>query len=170
MLNMTFGESTKSRTQVQLRHNRFKEDREDVNNDARSGRPSTSTTGEILKQSNHYYKGCQWCWHIVRLMPTCFRQQRLFPNWKIWTKTTSLGHRSGDVDDLQQRSRFGKIGHNRWRSMDIWNQSSIIAMETSRRAKTEKKLQVRSNVFFSIAVAWCIMNSCHKVVRSIRIT
>ena len=40
---MAFRESTKSRTQVQLWHNRFKESRENVNDDARPGRPSTST-------------------------------------------------------------------------------------------------------------------------------
>ena len=41
---MAFGESTMSRTQVQLRYNRFKEGREDVNEDARC--PSTSTNDE----------------------------------------------------------------------------------------------------------------------------
>ena len=36
-------------TQVQLWHNRFKERRKDVNDDARSGRPSTSTTDENIE-------------------------------------------------------------------------------------------------------------------------
>ena len=44
MLTVEFGESTKSRTQVQLWYNRFKASREDVNEDVCSGRPSTSTT------------------------------------------------------------------------------------------------------------------------------
>ena len=44
MLTVIFGESTMSRTQVQLLYNRFKEDREDVNDDTSPGRPSTSTT------------------------------------------------------------------------------------------------------------------------------
>ena len=39
-----FGESTISRTQVQLGYNRFKEGRDDINDDARPGRPKTSTT------------------------------------------------------------------------------------------------------------------------------
>ena len=43
-LIFAFGESTLSRTQVQLWYNRFKKRREDVNDDARPGRPSTSTT------------------------------------------------------------------------------------------------------------------------------
>ena len=49
MLTVAFGESTMSRTQVQLRYDRFKEGREDINNDARPGRPSTSTTGENIE-------------------------------------------------------------------------------------------------------------------------
>ena len=44
MLTVTFGESTISRTQVQLRYIRFKKGREDVNDDARPDRPSTPTT------------------------------------------------------------------------------------------------------------------------------
>ena len=49
MLTVEFGESTISRTQVQLWYNRFKEGREDVNDDARPGRPSTSTTDENIE-------------------------------------------------------------------------------------------------------------------------
>ena len=46
--HLAFGESTMSRTQVQLWYNRLKEGREDVKDDARPGLPSTSTT--TLKQ------------------------------------------------------------------------------------------------------------------------
>ena len=49
MLTVAFGESTMSRTQVQLWYNRFTEDREDVNNVARLGCPSTSTTVENIE-------------------------------------------------------------------------------------------------------------------------
>ena len=49
MLAVAFGESTMSRTQVQLWYNRFKEGREDVNDDARLGRPSTSTTDDNIE-------------------------------------------------------------------------------------------------------------------------
>ena len=48
-MTVTFDESTVSRTQVQLWCNRFKEGREDVNDDARSGRPSTSTTDDNIE-------------------------------------------------------------------------------------------------------------------------
>ena len=39
-----------SRTQVQLWYNRFKEDREDINDDACPGRPSTSTAIGTVKE------------------------------------------------------------------------------------------------------------------------
>ena len=41
MLSVEFGESTMSRTQVQLWYNRFKEGREVINDDARPDSPST---------------------------------------------------------------------------------------------------------------------------------
>ena len=47
-VELEFGESTMSRTQVQMWYKRFKEGREDVNDDARPGRPSTSTTDENI--------------------------------------------------------------------------------------------------------------------------
>ena len=49
MLTVAFGEFAMSRIQVQLCYNRFKEGREDVNDDARPGRPSTSTTDENIE-------------------------------------------------------------------------------------------------------------------------
>ena len=49
MLTMVFGESTVTRTQVQLWYNRFKEGREEVNDDTRLGCSSTSTTDENIE-------------------------------------------------------------------------------------------------------------------------
>ena len=49
MLTVTFGESTMSRTQVQLWHKRFQEGQEDFNDNVRPGRPSTSTAGENIE-------------------------------------------------------------------------------------------------------------------------
>ena len=49
MFTAAFGESTMSRTQIQLWYNRFKEGREDVNDDTRPGRPSTSTADENIE-------------------------------------------------------------------------------------------------------------------------
>ena len=61
MLTVGFGESTMSRTQVQLGHNRFKEGRESVNDDAHPCSPSTYTTAENVNAvkkmifDNHTY-------------------------------------------------------------------------------------------------------------------
>ena len=49
MLTVAFGESTMSRTQVQLWYNRSKEGRVNINDDARPGPPGTSTTDENIK-------------------------------------------------------------------------------------------------------------------------
>ena len=49
MLTVTYSKFTMSRTQVQLWYNRFKEGREDVNDDASPGRPSTLTTDENIE-------------------------------------------------------------------------------------------------------------------------
>ena len=49
MLTVAFDDSTMSRTQVQLWFNPFKEGREDVNDDPRPSRPSTSTTDENIE-------------------------------------------------------------------------------------------------------------------------
>ena len=49
MLTVEFGESAMSRTQVQLWYKRFTEGREDVNDDARPGRPITLATDESIE-------------------------------------------------------------------------------------------------------------------------
>ena len=49
MFTVAFSESTMSRIEVQLWHNRFKEGREDVNDNARPGRLRTSTTIENVE-------------------------------------------------------------------------------------------------------------------------
>ena len=50
MLTVEFGESTMSRTQVQLWYNRLKEGREDVNEDARSVARAREQSMKILKK------------------------------------------------------------------------------------------------------------------------
>ena len=49
MLTVAFAESTMNRTQVEFWHNRFKVGREDVNDDARPGCPSTSKIDENIE-------------------------------------------------------------------------------------------------------------------------
>ena len=52
MLTVTFGESAMSRIQIQLWYNRFKENREYINEDARPGHKSTSTTDENIEAND----------------------------------------------------------------------------------------------------------------------
>ena len=49
MLTVAFDESIISRIQFQLWYNRFKKEREDANENARIGRPSTSTADENIE-------------------------------------------------------------------------------------------------------------------------
>ena len=49
MLTVAFDDSTKSRTQINLWYNRFKEDRADVNDGVRPGRPGMATTDENIE-------------------------------------------------------------------------------------------------------------------------
>ena len=64
MLTVAFGESAMSRTQAQLRYNRFKEGRKDVNANVRPVSLSTSITDENIEA----VKKMILSWHIVRLM------------------------------------------------------------------------------------------------------
>ena len=52
MLIVAFSESTMRRTQVILWYKRIKEGREEVNDNARSGRPSTSITDKNIEAVN----------------------------------------------------------------------------------------------------------------------
>ena len=66
-------------------------------------------------------------------------------------KTTSHGHRWGDVGDFQKCSRLTQKSHNSWRVIAVWpwywNQSLIIPMKASRRAKsTKNRSQARLNM------------------------
>ena len=59
MLSVEFGESAMSRTKLQLGYKRFKEDREDVNDDVRHCHPGTSTTDKNIA----LYISQQSIWH-----------------------------------------------------------------------------------------------------------
>ena len=108
---------------VHLWYNRFKEGREDVNDDACPGRPSTSTTDESIEAvekmmlDNHRitireiaydvgisFKSCQAIFTNVLGMKHAAARD-FFQNCQILGKITSHRHRSGGVDSVQ-RSRF----------------------------------------------------------------
>ena len=71
MLTVAFGESTMSRTQVQLWYDRFKEGREYANVNKMSKQWKIEAVKKIISD-NHYLRDCWWCWRIVRLKPSNF--------------------------------------------------------------------------------------------------
>ena len=95
---------------------------------------------------------------------------------KFKAKTTSHGHRSGVVGEVQRRSRFAQIGYNWWWIMGVLKPKSNHPNGSIQKSQSRKKyvkfgqMWRFCSLFSSIAIAWCIMNSCHKVVRPIRNT
>ena len=67
------------RTQVQLWYNRFKEGREDVNDDARPGRPSTSKTNENIKAVTNMILGNRRI-KLYKVQSKSFRKPPLRPS------------------------------------------------------------------------------------------
>ena len=57
-------------SQVQLWHNWFKEGREDINDDARPGRPSTSKTDENIEAVKKMILDSRWITISERLLMT----------------------------------------------------------------------------------------------------
>ena len=129
MLTVAFGESTMSRTQIQLWYNRFQEGRKAVNDDARPSRQSRSTTdGNIEAVKKMILDNCRSLFERLLLMlayrsahakqflrifghETC-RSEDCSKNAKFCLKTSAHGHRSGDVEGVQRQSRFAQKGHN----------------------------------------------------------
>ena len=115
---------------------------------------------------------------------------RLGPRWFFFfpkLKTPMKGKRFATIKELKEKSKqellaipksaFQKrvqriVGVWLW----YWNQCPNISMGASRRAKTDKKhikfgqMWRFCSLFSAIGMAWCIVNSCHKVIRSIRNT
>ena len=78
MLTVVFSESTMSKTQVHLWCKRFKESREDVNDDARPGRLRKSTTDENIEAL----------------------KKMIFDNCRITTTELMLAYRSAHPKDF----------------------------------------------------------------------
>ena len=72
----------------------------------------------------------------------------------FWAKTTSHGHRSWVIDMILKP----KLNHS--------NGSLQKSQDRKKQFKFDKMWRIFL-LFSSIAMAWCIMNSYHKVVRSI---
>ena len=131
MLTVAFGESTVTRTQVQLWYNQFNKGREDVNNNARTGRPITSTTDENIEAVKKMILDNRRRIHIREVaddvgisLGSCqtiftdvlgmkHKAAKIVPKLlNFEQKTTSHGRRSGNVDNVQRRSRFALKYHN----------------------------------------------------------
>ena len=113
MLTVGLSESTISTTQVQSWYNRFKEGREDDNDDACPGRPSKSTTDENIEAVKRIILDNRWitirkitddveisfgsCQASFTDVLGMKREADCFKITKFWAKTTSHGHRSGYV-------------------------------------------------------------------------
>ena len=129
MLTVAFGESTTSRTQVQLWYKRFKEGRGNVNVDARPDRSSTSTTDENIEAvkkmilDNHRVTTREIAADVGISFGSC---QSIFTDAlgmkrvaaSIVTKLKNFVQKqcrsgnAGDVDDVQRLSRFVKKSQN----------------------------------------------------------
>ena len=128
MLTIAFGDYTTSRTLAQLWYNRFKEGQDDVKDNSRRDRPSTSTTNETFKAVK------EWISIIVESL--------LYgPCQSIFTKAFGIQRAAATM-----KSKPNHINGSVHKSQDRKKQFSLIAM------------------------AWCIMNSCHKIKLSIRNT
>ena len=111
-----------STTQVQLWYNRFNNGRKDVNDDARPGRSSTtSTTDENIEALDNLritirkvaddvdilFSSCQAIFTDVLGMKRA--AAKIVPKLLNFEQKQ---HRSRDVDDVHRRSRFAQKGHN----------------------------------------------------------
>ena len=76
----------------------------------------------------------------------------------FWAKTTSQGHRLGDVEDVQRRFMFAQKGNNWWRIIGVWlwhwKQS---LWKRSEEPRPKKAHQVRSNVKVLLTVFFIAM-------------
>ena len=102
MLTVAFGESTISRTQVQLWYNRLKEGREDVNDDGRPGRPRKKNCSKILqfwaKTRSHGHRSGRRSTTIQ----ICSKRSKLLSNHGCMVKTLKPkpNHPHGSVQKI----------------------------------------------------------------------
>ena len=97
----------------------------------------------------------------------CFRHETCGSEVKFLAKTTSHSHCSGDVDDVQRRSRFAQKGHNfgdeSWvyeYGYDIETKAQSSQQKRPEEPKPKKARQVRRNV----KVLLTVLFDCNGVV------
>ena len=87
MLQEVYGDETMSRSRVFEWHKRFKEGREDVEDDSRSGRPSTSMTADNVERVKQMVRGDRWL--AVRMIADELEINR-DSVWKIITEDLDM--------------------------------------------------------------------------------
>ena len=178
-------------------NNPFKEGRENVNDDARPGRPSTSTTVENIEAVKKIILDNRWI--TVREVAddvdvSCGSRQAIFCVYfwhkhaaaKIVPNSLNFEQKQRHMDIAQKMLTtfnnhiFVPKGHNWRRIMAIWLRHWNLAL-SSQNGSLQKSQDWRKHVEFgqmwgfctvfpSIAMAWCITKSCHKDERAIRNT
>ena len=123
MLKVAYGECTVSQKKVYKWYKLFAEGREEVNDDARFGRPSTSTTNENTEavkkivMENRRITITQVAEDVGISVAHAMQFFRIFWVWSVWqessfqncwilTKNPSHNHRLGNFEWRQRRSRF----------------------------------------------------------------
>ena len=116
MLTVAFGECTVNRTQVQLWCKRFKKGREDVNDDAYPGRPSTSKSDENINAVKKMIlnKRRITIREIANDVGISFSScQAIFMNVLVTKRSAvKIAPKLLNVDNVQRQSRFAQTGYN----------------------------------------------------------
>ena len=194
MLTVAFGKSTMSRTQVQLLYNRFKEGWEDVNDDARPGRLSTSITDENIEAVKKMMLGNRWisirqvaddvdisfgsCQAIFAdVLGMKSAAAKIVPKWLNFEqkqRRTDIAQKMWTTfnDDPDFLKKFITTDVSWVYSCGIETQAQSSQWKRPEEPRSKKSRQVRSNMKVLLTVFFdcngTIMNSCYKVVRSIR--
>ncbi|UYV67791.1 hypothetical protein LAZ67_5002075 [Cordylochernes scorpioides] len=181
MLPVAYGEATLDRSNVYRWYKMFSEGREDVNDEERAGRPSTSTTDEIINEVEKM---------ILANRRITVREVAEDP------KNISIGScHSIFINDLGMRRVAAKFVPNllncdqKQHRMNIANEmldsvrddpnllqrvitgdeAWVYGYDVETKAQSSQwKLPARTKTEKSAPRAWCIMSFCHRVERSIR--
>ena len=148
MLKVVYGECTVSQQSVYKWYKLFTEGREEVNDDARPGRPSTWTTNENTEAEKLLRMSAYRLAHAMQFF-------RIFWVWSVWQRSSFqncwiLTNKPVAWPSLRKcwmtlttiQICLKRWLHNWWRIMGIWlwrrNQSPIVPMQAHWITKTEK--------------------------------
>ncbi|UYV61851.1 hypothetical protein LAZ67_1006854, partial [Cordylochernes scorpioides] len=189
MLTVAYGEATLDRSNVYRWYKMFSEGREDVNDEERAGRSSTSTTDEKINEvekmilANRRITVREVAEDLNISIGSC---HSIFINdlgmrrvaAKFVPKLLNCDqkqHRMNIANEMLDSVREDPnmlqrviTGDEAWLyGYDVETKAQSSQWKLPHEPRPKKARQVRSN-FSSIAGASCIMSSCHRVERSIR--